>query len=230
MWSRLPFRLLVSGLPIIGLLFGGAGLRSEPERIEAVQAELAIATGATRRPSDEIRSILAARSDECRREFRRADTAISLADLAAIDASEERDAMRKAATSAIRRQLSCSPRDANAWFLLAVAADPAADAGAILDYVNMSARYAPLEGWILVRRVRFLCSTSGLDIAGVSEAVQRDFRALLNDGQFAEAISIYDNCRNGAERGLADALKSVSSKTREEFARAIARNAAKPRS
>jgi len=216
-------RMLVSALALGGLIVGFGGLSDEADRLTVVSTELNFATGANLPLPQFAREVSASHSVVCRNDFRRAATAIALADLSAALDEEGRRSRLESAISAIKQQLGCSPRDGNAWLLLAVVTEPTGRRNAIYDYLNLSQRYAPLEGWIIGRRIRFVCSLVGPDVGGALDNVRRDFRALLSDRQFEAAGDLYENCRNGAERGFEEALADVDPSTRQAFVRAMAR-------
>ena len=217
-------RIVLSGLALAGLVVSIGGLTAEADRLEVVGAELSLVTGTKQVEIPEAaREASARHAFDCRRDFRRAATAMALADLSTTLDEDGRRARLQSTISAIKQQLGCSPRDGNAWLLLAVVADPAGRRDAIHDYLNLSQRFAPLEGWIIERRIRFICAMTGPDTGAILGNVRRDFRALLSDRQFEAAAGLVEDCKNGAERGFEEALSDVEPGIRRAFVQAMAR-------
>ena len=179
-------RILVSGLALGGLIVCVNGLSAEADRLNVLNEELALATGAGHSAVPAaVREAGSKHALDCRKDFRRAATAVALSDVpASSDASYVAQLSR--ATSEIKKQLGCSPADGNAWLLLAAVSELAGQHTLALPYVKTSQAYAPREGWIVVCRIEFACSTTE-DSGGLLEANRRDFRTLLNGRAFAKA-------------------------------------------
>ena len=216
-------RIVVSIVAAAAFLFALHGLGNESDRLAASRAELnLLRKGASDFDLAEVKQVLSQYRLDCRNEFRRAATAFSSADLAASTAAESTLTGLRHVEENIRAQLRCSPSDGNAWLLLAVISHQAGNAEPEVPYVRLSQSNSPREGWIVERRIDFICSTAKSSFDRLAEVLQRDFEVLLSDRLFEKVVDHYAKCREQIGGVLEAALARVGSGIRDDFVRAMA--------
>jgi hypothetical protein len=147
--------------------------------------------------------------------------------LGASAAVESTQARLKHVEDNIRAQLRCSPADGNAWLLLALISHQQDNTEPEVSYARLSQSNSPREGWIVERRIDFVCSAAKSSFDRLAEVLQRDFEALLSDRQFEKVVDHYAKCREKIGGVLDAALSRVGAGIREDFVRDMALRAAR---
>jgi hypothetical protein len=216
------YRICISALALAGVLFASYGLSMEGGRLALAAAELDFVRKGAKDSSSAVDKARLASRASCRNDVRRADAALSLADLQTDDGADRTGLLANARAS-MQKLLSCSPGDGNAWLLLAIIDRELGNLQSAVDYVRLSQSDAPREGWIIERRIGFACSAAVSGFLSLSQVVRADLEALLNDRQFAQVASAYSGCKNPIAPVLEDALANVRPSVREGYAFEIAR-------
>ena len=222
------YRILVFAFAASALLFAIGGLEAESDRLRVAGAELDLLRNQVNR--DDLlaaQQVLSQHGSDCRNELRRAATALSSAGAGPAVGEEARLLRLKRTEESIQAQLRCSPADGNAWLLLAYISHQVEKPEAEIQYAKLSQSNSPREGWIIERRIDFICSTAKSSFDQLANVVQRDFEVLLRDRRFEKVADHYSRCRGQPGAVLEGALTNVGSEIREAFARDMASRAAR---
>jgi hypothetical protein len=214
-------RVVLVVICLSAIAWAAGVLYNEGDRAFAARLELLL--GSRTATAEEIargRIVLGKHGADCAGEFRRTASALALFDA---DAAGYTGGTGEAAIEAIKQQLRCTPADANAWLLLAIAEQrlglPSQN---VSQRVAMSYRYGPREGWIAGRRLLFLCQNAD----GIPETLRadamRDFGGILEARRLNEVVDAYRACPAEDRKRLDVVLVSASSEARAAFARAAA--------
>ena len=204
------------------LLLATGRLQGQADRLRLTSAELTLAqSGAVPAAFLAAAEASAERHDgDCLADFRRGAMAVAFIHLRA---GPDDPANRSRARTAIEERLRCSPADGNAWLLLAeTSARDGATSEKTAGLLHASRTYAPLEGWIIERRLAFACAAAPDVAAKTSAVVRADFAALLSALAFRRAAQIYETCGADVIPGLDATLAAAPQAVRAGFARAIA--------
>jgi hypothetical protein len=127
-------------------------------------------------------------------------------------------------TRSIRRSLECSPADSFLWMILFWAEstkngfDPK-----YFDYLRLSHRLGPNEGWIAVKRNFLAFSLFDQLPADLAELTLVEFSRLLASGFEREAVAIFIGPAWPRRDKLLSRLGSLTDQQRSDFARTLYR-------
>jgi len=167
----------------------------------------------------------AERAEQCRPAALRSAAIIRtrVAEQAIID-GEDIDAALSSLRNSIGRSLACSPTDPFLWVVLYwVECTESGFRPSYLEYLRLSYRLGPNEGWIGLRRDGLALSVFGQLPPDLAELAIDEFAKLLDSGFFDQTIAIITG-PGWRERDLLLArLKGVPERNRQVFAKALYR-------
>lgn len=140
-------------------------------------------------------------------------------------AAGEQDRVDGALTSlreAIRRSIGCSPADPFLWVVL-FWVENTVDGfePGHMQYLRMSYRLGPNEGWIALKRSPLALALFDRLPPDLADMAVMEFANLLNSRFDREAVAIFTGPGWRARNRLLAGLKNVSEIARESFARAL---------
>jgi hypothetical protein len=146
-----------------------------------------------------------------------------IAEQAIVD-GEDIDASLNALRNSVRRSLACSPTDPFLWVVLYwVECIERGFQPNYLDYLRLSYRLGPNEGWIGLRRNGLTLAVFGQLPPDIAEMAIEEFAGLLDSGFFDQTIAIITGPGWGERDILLPRLKTVRLRNREVFAKMLYR-------
>jgi hypothetical protein len=124
--------------------------------------------------------------------------------------------------NAVRRSLSCAPADPFLWLVLWWIENT--QNGFRLDdlqYLRMSYRLGPNEGWIALKRSRLAFSIFEQLPDDLTEDAMNEFIGLLRSQLYGQAVEILTGPAWHVRNVVLDRLKDLPRRTRENFAKAL---------
>jgi len=222
-------RLLAVALALAAITWGSATFPIFWSQLSIERAADAIAGRNTFKPHslDPFLPVIdrIERSSYCRPEAVRSAAIIRLRLSEEAVTNAERDAidMRLAALQdTILKSLTCAPSDPFLWMILTWL-DQTREGfqSRQLTYLRLSYRLGPYEGWIADGRNRLALSMFWRLPPDLTEAVLREFAAMVNSRFYEEAIAILTGPGWPLHDQLLAALKDSGSRQREEFAKKL---------
>jgi hypothetical protein len=198
-----------------------SGLQAQGDRISVSSFEVLRQIAGADLASSRAAARLAAQrhGGDCLADFRRGALAIALDRLQS--AADDPRAVSGARDAAMDR-LRCAPADGNAWLLLAETAAPALPLATVASYLRASRHHAPSEGWIMQRRLAFICTAAPELQDSVADLADADFTRLLAGRQFSTIAQLYEQCGEQTRRVFDRALAEAPLSLRADYARSIA--------
>ena len=143
----------------------------------------------------------------------------------AVNANEHKsDENLKSLDGAIRSSLSCSPADPFLWLVLySLKERENGYRPEDVEYLRMSYRLGPREGWIAVKRNRLAFSEIQRLPADLSDAAINEFVGLVGSGFSEQAAEIFIGPAWRMRRTILSRLKDVPHRYREQFSNALQR-------
>jgi len=143
----------------------------------------------------------------------------------------ERDAIDErtnALLKSLHLALICAPTDSFLWLMLywnKVTQD--GFSSKYVNYLSMSYRRGPNEGWIALKRNRLAISVFSQLPSDVADMAVREFAELVDHGAYLEAAATLAGPGWGMRERLLGALSDISERHREKFQRALDREGLK---
>jgi len=132
------------------------------------------------------------------------------------------DAQMTSAHDSIRNALSCSPADPFLWLaLFGVESTQRGFSAEQLEYIRMSYRLGPHEGWVALRRNHISFALFEQLPSNLAEAAIGEFVALLEAGLYRQAVEIFTGPAWPVRDLILPRLKDVAQRDRRRFADAL---------
>jgi hypothetical protein len=167
----------------------------------------------------------AEQADYCRPEATRSAAIIRLRLAEQAVAEGERmaiDSRLAALRDSIRRSLACSPADPFLWVVLywVESARNGFQPG-YLDYLRLSYRLGPNEGWIGVKRNAFALAVFERLPPDIADTAIGEFAGLLDAGFYEDTVAIFTGPGWQVRDRLLPRLKQVAERYRQMFAKGL---------
>jgi hypothetical protein len=134
------------------------------------------------------------------------------------------DGRLSALDDSIHRSLACSPADPFLWVVLYwVESTRNGFQPEYLEYLRLSYRLGPNEGWIALKRNRFALALFDRLPTDISERAVSEFVGLLNTGFYPEAAAILTGPGWRVRELLLPRLKEVNDRYRQALSREVYR-------
>jgi hypothetical protein len=165
------------------------------------------------------------RSDTCRPDALRSAAIIRLRlaeEAMAASARREIDGRLGALQASIRKSLDCAPSDPFLWMVMAWL-DGATEGfrPVQMQYLRLSYRFGPNEGWVAARRNRFALAIFERLPPDLAEAATSEFARMVDGWVFPETVALLTGPGWPNRDRLLDSLKNVGELQREVFAKAL---------
>lgn len=124
----------------------------------------------------------------------------------------------------IRNALKCAPSDSFLWLVLFWAESTRTGFNAPqIDYLRLSYKLGPYEGWIALKRSRLALAVFDQLPADLAHDVLIEFAGLLQSGFYGEVVDIFIGPGWPVRDKLLSSIKDVPEEQRVSFARALYR-------
>jgi hypothetical protein len=134
----------------------------------------------------------------------------------------ELDGRLNAVDKAIQRSLGCAPADPFLWLVLySVKSAKGGFRSEYLNYISMSYRLGPREGWIAVQRNRLVMAIFPLLPADIAEMALSEFADLVQNRLYDGAVDTLLGPGWAIRGRLIERLGGVDERERSEFSRRI---------
>ena len=132
------------------------------------------------------------------------------------------DAQLTALNDSIRRSLACSPADPFLWVVLYwVESTRNGFRPAYLQYLRLSYRLGPNEGWVAIKRNSLSLAVFEQLPPELAEMALAEFASLLDSGFYEDTVAILIGPGWHVRDRLLPRLKQVAERHRQAFARAV---------
>lgn len=126
--------------------------------------------------------------------------------------------------SSVRKSLECAPSDSFLWFVLYWAETARNGVNpSYLDFLRLSYKYGPNEGWIALKRSPYALAVFEQLPAATAGQVVAEFAGLVNSGFHNEAAKILLGASKHIQSRLLQSLASLPERQRVDFANEIHR-------
>jgi len=127
--------------------------------------------------------------------------------------------------TSVVQSLACAPANPFLWLVLfSVETAQSGFSSHQLDYLRMSYRLGPNEGWVARKRSRIGLGLFELLPLKTANAAVRDFVGLVDSGFLDDAVEIFIGPARQLHQRLSPALLQVSERNRQLFANALYRS------
>jgi hypothetical protein len=140
----------------------------------------------------------------------------------AAGARREIDGRLSALQASIRKSLACAPSDPFLWMVMAWLDGATGGFRPVqLQYLRLSYRFGPNEGWVVARRVRFALSTFERLPPDLAEAATNEFARMVDGWVYPDSVALFTGPGWPIHDRLLASLKNVGELQREAFAKAL---------
>jgi hypothetical protein len=135
---------------------------------------------------------------------------------------QEIDGRLSSLQDTIRRSLACSPADPFLWMVLAWV-EGAREGFRLeqLQYLRLSYRLGPNEGWVAARRNRLALATFERLPPDLADAAVNEFAHMVDSWIYGETLAIFTGPGWPIRDRLLASLKDIGERQREAFAKAL---------